>query len=51
MDGFRGATDTDDKMRGRVEHDLAYLDPWSLLLDIKIIIMTVLSLKAHRNAH
>ncbi len=51
VNGFRGETDTDDKMRGRVELDLEYLDHWSLLFDIKIIVMTALSLKAHTNAH
>lgn len=51
VNGFRGETDTDDKMRGRVELDLEYLDHWSLLFDIKIIVMTALSLKAHSNAH
>ena len=51
MNGFRGETDTEEKMRGRVEHDLAYLDHWSLVFDIKIIAMTALSLRAHRNAH
>ena len=51
VNGFRGETDTEEKMRGRVEHDLAYLDHWSLVFDIKIIVMTALSLKAHRNAH
>ncbi len=51
VNGFRGETDTEEKMRGRVEHDLAYLDHWSLMLDIKIIVMTALSLKAHTNAH
>jgi Undecaprenyl-phosphate glucose phosphotransferase len=51
VNGFRGETDTEEKMRGRIEHDLAYLDHWSLMLDIKIIIMTAMSLKAHTNAH
>jgi len=41
--GFRGETDTDDKMRGRVDHDLHYIDNWSLLLDIRILLMTVFS--------
>jgi Undecaprenyl-phosphate glucose phosphotransferase len=49
--GFRGATDTEDKMRARVEHDLYYIDNWSLALDLKIIGRTILSRKAYRNAY
>lgn len=50
VNGYRGETDTDEKMRGRVEHDLWYIDNWSLLLDIRICLMTVLSRKAFSNA-
>src|SRR5579859_8115337 len=32
--GLRGETDTDDKMRQRVEHDLYYIDNWSVWLDL-----------------
>lgn len=48
--GFRGATDTDDKMAARVEHDLYYIDNWSLALDLYIVALTVASPKAYRNA-
>ncbi|MEQ1615855.1 MAG: exopolysaccharide biosynthesis polyprenyl glycosylphosphotransferase [Hyphomicrobiaceae bacterium] len=48
--GLRGATDTDDKMAARVEHDLYYIDNWSLALDLYIVILTVVSPKAYRNA-
>ncbi len=41
--GFRGETDTDEKMRGRVEHDLYYIDNWSVWFDLKILLKTVLS--------
>lgn len=47
--GFRGETDA-DSMRARVEHDLYYIDNWSILLDIEILARTVLSRKAYRNA-
>jgi len=50
VNGLRGETDTDDKMRLRVEHDLAYLDHWSLRLDLKILLLTVVSPTAYRNA-
>ncbi len=41
VNGFRGETDTVEKMRGRVEYDLEYLRTWSLRLDLKIILRTV----------
>jgi len=40
VNGFRGETDTPEKMRGRVEHDLWYIENWSVWLDIKILIKT-----------
>jgi Undecaprenyl-phosphate glucose phosphotransferase len=50
VNGFRGETDTLEKMRQRVEHDLYYIDNWSFLFDIKIILLTVLSKRAYTNA-
>ncbi|MFB9135744.1 undecaprenyl-phosphate glucose phosphotransferase [Vibrio sp. AK197] len=41
VNGYRGETDTIDKMAKRVEYDLFYIRSWSLWLDIKIIFMTV----------
>lgn len=41
VNGFRGETDTLDKMRLRVEYDLEYLRNWSLRLDVLIILRTV----------
>jgi Undecaprenyl-phosphate glucose phosphotransferase len=49
--GWRGATDTEDKMAGRVSHDLYYIENWSLLLDLKILALTVLTGFAHKNAY
>lgn len=43
VNGLRGETDTDDKMRRRVEYDLHYIEHWSLLLDLKIILMTAVA--------
>ena len=48
--GLRGETDTDAKMKARVEHDLYYIDNWSVLLDIEILFRTVFSRKAYDNA-
>ena len=50
VNGFRGETDTVEKMRKRIEFDLYYIDNWSLIFDLKIIIMTVFSKGAYRNA-
>lgn len=50
VNGLRGETDTEEKMRRRVEHDLYYIDNWSMLLDFRILFRTVFSAKAYRNA-
>lgn len=39
--GWRGETDTLDKMEKRVDCDLEYIRTWSLLLDLKIIFLTI----------
>lgn len=49
--GWRGETDTLEKMEGRVLHDLHYIRDWSLFLDIRIILMTIFSRSAHKNAY
>ncbi len=41
VNGFRGETETVEKMRRRVEHDLFYLQNWSLSLDFQIVLRTV----------
>lgn len=51
VNGLRGATETDYSMRQRVEHDLYYIDNWSLLFDVYIIALTVLSRKTFLNAY
>jgi len=51
VNGYRGDTDTLEKMQRRVEHDLYYIDNWSLLLDLKIIILTFFSRKVYSNAY
>jgi putative colanic acid biosynthesis UDP-glucose lipid carrier transferase len=40
VNGWRGETDTDEKMVKRVEHDIHYINTWSLALDLWIIIRT-----------
>lgn len=41
VNGFRGETETLQKMQGRIDYDLDYLRNWSLRLDIRIIVKTV----------
>jgi exopolysaccharide biosynthesis polyprenyl glycosylphosphotransferase len=48
--GYRGETDTIEKMKGRVDHDLAYIERHSFWFDIRILFMTVVSATAYRNA-
>jgi lipopolysaccharide/colanic/teichoic acid biosynthesis glycosyltransferase len=50
VNGYRGATDTFEKMQRRIEYDLHYVDNWSLLFDLKIILMTIFSKSAYVNA-
>ena len=50
VNGLRGETRTVDKMQRRVQYDLAYLDNWSLGLDLKIVLKTALLVLRDRNA-
>ncbi len=49
--GYRGETDTLDKMEGRIKHDIYYLEHWSLWLDLKIIFLTPLATIQNKNAY
>ena len=40
VNGSRGATDTVEQLRRRIELDLYYVDHWSLMLDIRILLAT-----------
>jgi exopolysaccharide biosynthesis polyprenyl glycosylphosphotransferase len=51
VNGFRGATDTDEAMRRRVDHDLYYIDNCSVGFDLYILLLTLISPKASRNAY
>lgn len=51
VNGWRGETDTIDKMKKRVEFDLQYIRNWSVLLDVKIVFMTLFKGFVHKNAY
>lgn len=50
VNGWRGPTDTREQKIQRTRHDLWYMENWSLWLDIKIILLTIFSRKAHMSA-
>lgn len=51
VNGLRGETNTPDKMLLRVEHDLYYIDHWSLLFDLRILFLTLFVGFVNRNAY
>jgi putative colanic acid biosynthesis UDP-glucose lipid carrier transferase len=52
VNGYRGETETSELMKKRVEHDLWYLENWSLMLDVRILFMTIINLlKGEENAY
>jgi Undecaprenyl-phosphate glucose phosphotransferase len=51
INGWRGETDTQEKIQRRVEHDLYYIENWSLLFDIYILIRTPFALLKSENAY
>ncbi len=51
INGWRGETDTAEKIQKRVEHDLQYIENWSLLLDLYILIKTPFALLKTENAY
>ena len=49
--GFRGETKTLEKMQARVQYDIYYVENWSLLFDLKILMMTAVICLTGRNAY
>jgi putative colanic acid biosynthesis UDP-glucose lipid carrier transferase len=51
VNGYRGETETVDKMAARIQHDIDYIRNWSIALDLKIIIKTLLVVLTDRQAY
>jgi len=51
VNGWRGETDTPEKMQSRVEYDLNYIENWSILFDLRILFLTQVALIAAKNAY
>jgi len=51
ISGFRGETSKVSDMVSRFEHDRQYINSWSLWLDAKILVLTVLKGWTHENAY
>jgi Undecaprenyl-phosphate glucose phosphotransferase len=51
INGWRGETDTQEKILKRVEYDLYYIENWSVLFDLYIVLMTPIALLKRENAY
>jgi len=51
VNGWRGETDTNEKMLKRIEHDIHYIKNWSLFFDLKIMLLTVIVVLTRKNAY
>jgi Undecaprenyl-phosphate glucose phosphotransferase len=51
INGWRGETDTQEKIQKRVEYDLYYIENWSVLFDLYIVLMTPFALLKSENAY
>jgi len=51
INGWRGETDTAEKIQKRVDYDLHYIENWSIYLDLYILVMTPIALILGKNAY
>ncbi len=51
VNGYRGETDTVEKMQARVEYDLHYMRNWTVSLDLWIMLKTIVVVVGNRNAY
>ncbi len=51
ISGLRGEVDTPAKIQARVEHDLFYIENWSVLFDLYILLLTPIRILNQENAY
>ncbi len=51
VNGWRGETDTLEKIQARTKYDIYYTDNWSLMFDFQILVLTVFSVLFHKEAY
>ncbi|RXF75207.1 undecaprenyl-phosphate glucose phosphotransferase [Hansschlegelia zhihuaiae] len=51
INGWRGEVDNQEKLRKRVDHDLYYIENWSILFDLMILLRTPFALAKAENAY
>ena len=51
VNGWRGETDTVEKLEKRIEHDLYYIENWSIGFDLMIILRTIVAIFRDPNAY
>jgi putative colanic acid biosynthesis UDP-glucose lipid carrier transferase len=51
VNGYRGETDTLDKMENRIKYDLEYITEWHLGMDLRIILLTLFGSKVKQGAY
>ena len=51
VNGLRGEIDTSEKLQARVAHDIHYAENWSLLFDLRILVVTAFVVLFQRNAY
>ena len=49
--GWRGETDTEEKLLKRLEYDLYYIENWSIMLDLYILLRTVATVPFQSRAY
>lgn len=50
INGCRGSLNTPEQLHRRIDHDLYYIENWSLLLDVYILLLTPIALLNNENA-
>ena len=51
VNGWRGTTNTIEEIQQRVAYDLYYIEHWSVLLDVQIVLHTAIKGFADQNAY